>query len=95
MPYAADGHTLILADQLADFYRPIGGDPARGIVRPADGYRLRINIHAGRLRGEIAAGQSPGGHPQRRVVLADDEQQLIGRIAGVLNDPQQRLVGLR
>ena len=95
MPHAADGHTLILADQLADFYRPIGGDPARGVVRLADGNRLRINLHTGRLQGEITAGQAPGGHPQRGVILPDDQQQLIGRVAGILNDPQQRLVGLR
>ena len=94
MPHAANGHTLILTDQLADFYRTIGGDPARRIVGLADGNRLRIHGHAGRLRGEIAAGQAPRGHAQCGVILADDQQQLISRITGIFHDPQQRFVFL-
>lgn len=35
------------------------------------------------------------GHAQRRIVFTDNQQQFIGRIGGVGDDAQQRLIGFR
>jgi len=95
MPDAVYGHTLIFTQQLADFYRPIGWDPARGIIRLADRDRLRIHAQARGLRGNITAGQPPGCRTQRRIILPDDQQQFVGGVTRVIDNLQQRFIGLR
>ena len=95
MPDAADGRALILTQQFAESDWTIGGDPARRIVRFANRDGLWFNIQRRGLRREVAAGQAPGGHAQRGIVFADNQQQLVGWIGGVGDDAQQWLIGFR
>ena len=95
MPDAADGRALILTQQFAELDRTIGGDPARRIVRFTNRDGLRFDIQRRGLRGEVAAGQTPGGHAQRGIVFTDNQQQFVGRIGGVGDDAQQRFIGFR
>ena len=95
VPDAADRHALVFTQQLADFDRPVGSYPARGVVGLAQRNGLCRHLQAARLRRKIAARQPPGRRPQGVVVAADDQQQLVDRVVRVINDAQQRLAGLR
>ncbi len=94
MPDAVYGHTLIFTQQLADFT-----GRSVGIQRGAS-YGLPIGIACGsrsdsRSAGQYYRGSAAGRRTQRRIILPDDQQQFVGGVTRVIDNLQQRFIGLR